>query len=470
MNCYPYIHNLRRIIALLVLFFACSISAHAADAPEPSAKQPLVISLDDAVRIGEQHNRELEIARLDKRMAGQKVRESWAEVLPHLSSSLTYTRTLKPSVMFLPVGALTGNPSLGTQAIEISSDNSSIASLNLSQNIFKLSAFAGIKAAGLVRQISDQSFRQTNAGVVTSIRRAYYDVLIATEKRKLVEQSISRWEAARKDTNALFRQGVAADIDTLKAWLSVENLRPDLIRAQNNEAITATNLKRVMGIDQETPLTLTSSLAFHEIAVPHSVAAAYSEALDKRPDVRSLSLQAEAENAKVMAARSEGLPVLSAFGQLEAQTQFNDGTSLDATRWPVSSTAGLQLSVPIFSGFATSARIQQAKIERLQTRTRYEDLKSQVRADVEVRLSNVIEARKRIDVQSKTIAVAERSYRITLLRLREGIGSRLELTDAELQLDTAKTNYLQAVYDYLVASAELEKSLGRIDPAVEAKM
>mgnify|MGYP001806100226 FL=1 len=470
MNHRTYIHNLHRIIALLVLFFVCSIPGYAETKPEPLAKQPLVISLDDAVRIGEQHNRELEIARLDRKMAGQKVRESWAEVLPHLSSSLTYTRTLKPSVMFLPVGALTGNPSLGTQAIEISSDNSSIASLNLSQNIFKLSAFAGIKAAGLVRQISDQSFRQTNAGVVTSIRRAYYDVLIATEKRKLVEQSISRWEAARKDTNALFRQGVAADIDTLKAWLSVENLRPDLIRAQNNEAITATNLKRVMGIDQETPLTLTSSLAFHEIAVPKSVAVAYGEALDKRPDVRSLSLQAEAENAKVMAARSEGLPVLSAFGQLDAQTQFNDGESISSTRWPVSSTAGLQLSVPIFSGFATSARIQQAKIERLQTRTRYEDLKSQVRADVEVRLSNVIEARKRIDVQSKTIAVAERSYRITTLRLREGIGSRLELTDAEFQLDTAKTNYLQAVYDYLVASAELEKSLGRIDPAVEAKM
>jgi len=459
--------NLHRIIALLVLFFVCSTPVHAADGTEPTARPPLVISLDDAVRIGEQHNRELEIARLDKLMARQKVRESWAEVLPHLSSSLTYTRTLKPSVLFLPSSIFGGTG--GTQAIEISSDNSSIASLNLSQNIFKLSAFAGIKAAGLVRQISDQSFRNTNAGVVTSIRRAYYDVLIATEKRKLVEQSIARWEEARKDTNALFRQGVAADIDTLKAWLSVENLRPDLIRAQNNEAITATNLKRVMGIDQETPLILTSTLTFHEIEMPKSVAAAYSEALDKRPDVRSLSLQAEAENAKVMAARSEGLPVLSAFGQLEAQTQFNDGTSLASTRWPVSSTAGLQLSVPIFSGFATSARIQQAKITRLQTSTRYEDLKSQVRADVEVRLSNVVEARKRIDVQSKTIAVAERSYKITMLRLREGIGSRLELTDAELQLDTAKASYLQAVYDYLVASAELEKALGRIEPT-ESKL
>ncbi len=71
------------------------------------------------------------------------------------------------------------------------------------------------------------------------------------------------------------------------------------------------------------------------------------------------------------------------------------------------------------------------------------------------------ESQKRIEVQSKTISVAERSYRISHLRFKEGIGSRLELTDAELQLNKAKTNYLQAVYDYLVASVRLDKALGR---------
>lgn len=453
---------------VLTLYLALPALAEVKSDPEASAgsqqsgKQPMVISLDDAVRIGLKHNPDLEIARLDKRMAGQKVRESWAEVLPHLSSSLTYTRSLKPSVIFLPNTIFGGTG--GMQAIEISSDNSSVASLNFNQNIFKLSAFAGIKAAGLVREISDESYRNVNAEVVTSIRRAYYDVLIASENRQLVEQSIARWEQAQRDTDALFRQGVAADIDTLKAWLSVENRRPDLIRTRSAESIAATKLKVVMGIDQDTKLALSDSLVFNEIPVPQDVAAAYREALDKRPDLRSLALQVEAEDEKVTAARSVGLPVLSAFGQLEAQAQFDDSTPLDKTRWPVSSSVGVQLSVPIFSGFATSARIEQAKINRLQQKTRYEDLKAQVRAEVEVRLSNLIEARKRIDVQSKTIAVAERSYRITRLRLREGIDSRLELTDAELQLQTAKTNYLQAVYDYLIAATELEKSLGRINP------
>ncbi|NTU68476.1 MAG: TolC family protein [Chlorobiaceae bacterium] len=457
--------RLLRILALLATcFVTAGLSGKAAAAVSEEPKK-LVVGLEDAVRIGMQRNRVLEIARLDRQMAGQKVRESWAEVLPHVTSGLTYTRSIKPTVLFLP-GSVFGTGQ-GIQAIPISSDNSSVASVSINQNIFKLSAIAGIRASALVRKISDESYRQSNAEVVTSIRRAYYDALISSEKLKLVEQSISRWEASRKDTGALFRQGVAADIDTLKAFLSVENLKPEFVRARSGVSIASTRLKSVMGIDQDTVVALSDSLVFRDMKYPAEISAAYAEALEKRPDVRSLTFQLEAEGERVTAARSEGLPTLSAFGQFQAQTQFNDGTALDKSRWPVSSTVGLQFSVPIFSGFGTSARIEQAKITKLQTRTRLEDLKEQVRADVEIRLWNLLEARKRIEVQSRTIGVAERSYSITRLRLREGVGSRLELTDSELQLNTAKTNYLQAVYDYLMASAELEKSLGRI-PLPEA--
>jgi outer membrane protein TolC len=444
------------LLSIVVLFTGISGRGAVAAPEEPTR---MVLSLEDAVKIGMQRNRTLEIARLDRQMAGQKVRESWAEVLPHVSTGLTYTRSIKPTVLFLP-----SNFPGGGGPISISQDNAFTGSVNVNQNIFKLSAIAGIRASSLVRKISDEAYRQSNAEVVTSIRRAYYDALISAEKLKLVAQSIARWEAARKDTGALFRQGVAADIDTLKAYLSVENLKPEFIRAKNDVSIAATRLKSVMGVDQETAISLSDSLAFRERKFPADIASAYAEALQKRPDVRSLTLQLAAEGEKVTAARSEGLPTLGAFGQLQTQTQFNDGTPLDKSQWPVSSSIGLQLSVPIFSGFATSAKIEQAKISRLQTRTRLEDLKAQVRAEVEVRLANVAESHRRIEVQSRTVGVAERSYRITRLRLREGVGSRLELKDAELQLNTAQINYLQAVYDYLLASAEMEKSLGWISP------
>jgi len=93
--------------------------------------------------------------------------------------------------------------------------------------------------------------------------------------------------------------------------------------------------------------------------------------------------------------------------------------------------------------------------------TRLEDLKANAMAEIELRLSAWREAEKRIDVQSSTIAMAQRGFRISLLRFREGVGSRLELTDSELQLNKARTNYLQAVYDCLAAGVLLDRSLGR---------
>ncbi len=446
-------NRMRFIYLFLLQFFVltATVSLHVAAAQGETKS----ISLDDAVRIGLERSRSLEIARLDRQMAGQKIRETWSEVLPQISTSFTYTRTLKPSVLLLPPNQ--GFPS----TLETSSDNAGHASLDLHQPIFNISAFTGIKAASIVRKMSEAAYRNTEAAVVADIKISYFDALISKDQLLLIEQSIARWEQSRKDTRAMFRQGIAADIDTLKAFLSVENLRPDLLQAQNRVATTMTKLKNSMGIPADSSVTLSGKLELSSASYPSDIAAAYREALDARPDLRQLDFQVKAEGEKVSAVRAERFPVISAFGKLESQTAFNDDVRTTDSVWPASSSVGLQFTMPLFTGYRISSQVEQAKIAQLQTRTRFEDLKANIRAEIEVRLLNFRESQKRIEVQSQTIGVAERSYSISLLRFKEGIGSRLELTDAELQLNKAKTNYLQAVYDYLVAGVHLEKALGR---------
>ncbi len=449
---------LRVMLFLMLSGFVLTASSamYAAELPESAP-----VTLDEAVRIGLAKSRTLEIARLDRQLAGQKIRETWSSVLPQVSTTLNYTRSLKPSILFFPNIFQGGNGSSFT-ALEISADNAATATIDIRQPIFNGAAFAGIRAAGVVRRMSDEAYRNAEGTVIADIKMAYFDALISRDQLKLIEQSIARWEESRKDTKAMFRAGVAADLDTLKAYLSVENLRPDYIQAEHRVAITMTRLKNVMGIPAESNLVLQSKLEIPEVSYPKDVLSAYGEALRLRPDLHQLSLQVMAENENIAAARAEHYPLLSAFGKLESQTAFNDNTSLATSRWPVSSAVGLQVTMPIFTGFRISSKVEQAKIAQLQTRTRVEDLKANIRAEVEVRLSTLHESRKRIEVQTKTISVAERSYKISLLRFREGIGSRLELTDAELQLNKAKTNYLQAVYDYLVATVQLDRTLGRL--------
>ena len=416
------------------------------------------LTLDEAVRTGLEKSRILEIARLDRDMAGQKIRESWSAVMPQITTGFTYTRTLKPSVLLLPPNQ--GFPGFPT-TLTTSSDNAGRATLDVHQPLFNGSAIAGIRASGIVRKMSEEAYRNAESAVVADIKISYFDALISKEQLSLIEQSIARWEQSRKDTRAMFRQGVAADIDTLKAFLSVENLRPDLIQAENRVATTMTRLKNAMGIPVDSNVKLTGKLEIPSAIYPADINAAYCEALDSRPDLHQLDLQVQAEGEKVNAARAERFPLLSAFGKLESQTAFNDGIKPSNSRWPASSSVGLQLTMPLFTGYRISSQVEQARIGQLQTRTRFEELKANIRAEIEVRLLNFRESQKRIEVQSKTISVAERSYNISRLRFKEGIGSRLELTDAELQLNKAKTNYLQAVYDCLAASTQLDKALGR---------
>ena len=447
---------LHLVVATVVAFFPALIFAAEGNADKV---QVLTLSLDGAVSTGLDRNRDLQVAKLDRDIADQKVREAWAGVLPQLDAGFDYTRTLEPSVIYFP--DITGSDSTRLIPLEISQDNAMVASLSLSQPVFNLKAVAGIRASSAVKKISMETYRQTEANVITEIKTAYYNVLIADEQVTILEQSISRWETALRDSRSLFREGVAADIDTLKAFLSVENIRPDLIQARNRAAVARTQLKNTVGVDPQKNIILSDSLVYRPGRYPDDLSLAYTEALLARPEVRQLELQIEAESQNVNAARAERFPAVTAVGQLQAQTQFEDGVGIGDTDWPVTSSVGLQVSLPLFTGFRISSQVEQAKLGRLQSMTRLEDLKADIRAEVEMKLSDLDESRKRIEVQDRTIRTAERSYEITLLRFREGIGSQLELSDAELQLNRAKTNYLQAVYDYLIARVECDKALGR---------
>lgn len=446
-----------RLISAAVFFLSPAVLFGAGE--DALQGQELALSLDEAVNIGLDRNRDLKVARLDREIAGQKVRESWSNVLPQLEAEFDYTRNLKPAVIYFP--DLTGSDPTKLIPLEISLDNAASALLSLRQPLFNLKAFAGIRASSIVKNISKEAYRKAEADIISNIKTAYFNVLIADEQVVILEQSISRWEQALQDSRALFRQGVAADIDTLKAFLSVENIKPDLIQAWNRAAVVRTQLKNIIGLDPGSSISLSDSLVYREGEYPEDVSAAYAEALSARPEVRQLELQIEAEAENISAVRAERFPAVTAVGQLQAQTQFDDDANIDDTDWPVTSSVGFQVSMPLFTGFRISSQVKQAKLGRMQSMTRLADLKADIQAELEMKLSDLEESRKRIEVQDRTIQTAKRSYEITLLRFREGIGSQLELADAELQLNKAKTNYLQAVYDYLIARVECDKALGR---------
>ncbi|QIP12458.1 TolC family protein [Spirosoma aureum] len=447
---------MKRIIytLLTVLFFAGSQGLTQAQVRQ--------LTMDNAVKLALDKNRDLQVATLETAKSAQKVVEARSYALPNVAGSALYQYYFNKQVSFLP-GSFVGLPENQLATFRVGGSNALIGGIAATQPLFQPGIKSGIKAAQIDEAATNEALADVRANIVTDVKKAYLDVLITQEQLRLQQQSIARNEQALKDARSLLAQGRASRVDTLRAFVTVENLRPAIIQLTNRIGITKTILKRTMGLDEQETIELQDSLRYDNalLATPATTTDVYFEAVQARPEVRRLELVEQLNREQVAIQTAERQPKLSAIGLVQSQSQANN-FRVDEYKWPVSSYLGLQLSVPIFTGFRTNSRIQQAQITRQQTETQVANLKEVVRAQVKIGLANVEEARLRIETQRQTISVAELGYRITRDRWKQGIASRLDMSDAELSLTQAKSNYLQAVYDYLTATVSLDKVLGRI--------
>jgi outer membrane protein TolC len=186
----------------------------------------------------------------------------------------------------------------------------------------------------------------------------------------------------------------------------------------------------------------------------------YAEAVKNRPDLQALALQPGIDDQKVLLAAAARKPSVSLVGQYQLQTQTGRFNYFNAY-YPSTPFVGAQVSMPLFSGFGNLAKIREARIARQQSVVRLDNAREQLRASVRQVVANALEAASRIQTRITVKEAAGLSYDIVQYRYASGVASRLELTDAELALTTAQSNYLEAVYDYLSALIELDRTRGR---------
>jgi outer membrane protein TolC len=269
---------------------------------------------------------------------------------------------------------------------------------------------------------------------------------------------MSRAELTLKESRSLLSKGMASDADTLRAFVALENLRPELLKMDNQVCTGKVTLAHLMGLDATDNFELSDSLTY-QVADPMDTESSYQQALGKRADVqiaeqqRILSLQQQQAN------KARFMPELSLISQYQWQSQSDD-LRFGQYNWPENAFIGLQLNIPIFSGFGNEARLQQSKIANLQAEQQVLQMRRQVRTEVVNAKASMDEAAQRIAFQQKTIKAAERSYGLTASRYRNGLARFADVSDADLALTQAKTNYLQAVYDYLIFKSEYQRVMG----------
>lgn len=228
---------------------------------------------------------------------------------------------------------------------------------------------------------------------------------------------------------------------------------------ESNYQVSLLRLKNSLGIPGDLPLLLTDSLQYDSTSHFFHDLATYDEVLSNRPDINKQKIGVELSKTLLEQSRAQRLPVLSLVGAYQLQAQSDD-RSISSYRWPSTSYMGLQVTVPIFSGNRLHARIRQASIVVRQRETQLLDATENAKTEIVSIERKFEEVLRRIELQQKTVAAAQQNYKIINDRYKNGLSSRLELSDAEIAWSEANLNYLRAVYDIKITKLQLDKARG----------
>jgi outer membrane protein len=445
---------------------------------------PVTMSIREAVHTALDQSRDIQDARLALEEAEGRVSEAWGSVFPKIDFSASYTRNIAPAVSFLPAEFFGGEPGEFIK-VQFGADNAWSSALVLDQPLFSASAFIGVGAAARYEGLQEETLRGRAQSLVTRVRLAYYNLLLAQEDRRLIENSVGRVRQSLVETEALNRAGLASDYDVLRLRVELANLEPNLKRAENSMAQARRGLAIELNLQDLETLEVAGTLASMDLENLEANDAANREilsmsgledpvllspetvldvALEARSDLKQLELMERLRTAELRVQQVEYLPRISIFGNLSVNAQQNGSPNFfgDPMTRATSKWVGVSVSLPVFTGFQRDARIDQKRAVLNQAKNQSLLARLQAEGQVKSILEQAQEARERARGQRLAVTQAQRGFEIASAQYREGLSSQLELTDAEVALRQSEFNYAQAVFDYLVFRAQLDEATGTV--------
>ncbi len=439
--------NILYIITLLLLGGSQSVYA-----------QKKALALKDALEMAKHGNKALQAQVLEEIHAQEMTREAKGGLLPSISANAAYSRYFERPIIFLP-GSFAGTDK-AVQDVAFGGKNAFDVFVSLHQPILAPTIQQLKEGSKINEQLADQKTADLKSRVALQVSTRYLDILMMDRQLGLLEQSLKRNVKALEDARSLLTQGRGLKSDTLRSFVAVENLRSSVSYLKNRMEVSSMELKRLIGLDEPIDIVLTDQLEIgNSQGEFYQVEEALQIAEQNRNDLHVQQLAIDYQQNKLKVAQAGLLPELSLIGQYQVQAQA-DNLKFSQYALPRTSFLGLRLSVPIFNGNRTKSQISQARIKARQEEIRLSDLKDEVKTELATIISKWKEAVTQLGIQETTVKSAELNHQIIDDRFKNGLGSRLELTDAELALTQAKINYLNAVYNLRMLHVSLQHALG----------
>jgi outer membrane protein len=415
-------------------------------------QETLTLTLEESIRLALAQNPNYLASEEKVETARAQVREAAASFFPSLNAQGLQTLDEKLFVLEFP-SFIPGQP---PQRISIDFTKDYQFSLSLTLPIFTSGRLtSGFKQARSNFFSIEEGARQSKQMTIFNTKQAFYSCLLAKNFVNVAEEAVEVAEKHFKNVKSLYEVGMASKFDLLRSEVQVANLKPQLIRARNSLKIAELALKTLLGLDLSLPVEIKGELAFEpfEPDLEESI----SKALFNRPEVSQLRYQKEMAGEMLTMARASSLPTVALSGNYNF---WADNFNFQKGNWQSYYTINLAFSIPIFNGFVTSARVGQSKAMIKELELVDKGLQDMIKFEVRQAILKLKEAHESLLSQEKNVEQAQESLRIAELNFTEGMATTLDVSSAQAALSQAKTNYSQALYDYVISRAQLDKAMG----------
>jgi outer membrane protein TolC len=432
--------------ALMVVCLPVQAGASPAAQESPTGDGTRTLSLQESIDLALANNKTVLIQKQEVESMNGQVAQARSAALPNLSGYTQYLVT-KGTMNFGGSEGFTFD--LNDKYYE--------AGVTLQQSIYTAGRVgAAMRAAKAARGYARQNLEAVLKEVTYGVKASFGGVLLAQEMSDLAKQSLELTEAHLKNVEQLYKQGVASEYELIRARVQVAQMVPQSIKADNELDRALIVFRNTLGLSADEKVIPDGKLERN--LVETSVEEAFALAKQKRNELAAARLRVDGMKAALDVARADRYPSLSFIGNAYLDTEQPE---LDEKEWRTKMwSATVNLSLPIFDGLRTKGKIKQTRALYEQARLLSEQTLDGVRLEVEQAVSKLAEARKLVDSQVASVEQAQKGLDIADIRYKNGVGTQLELLDAQVALTTARTNYFTAVYEHFMAVAELERATG----------
>lgn len=448
---------IKRLIFLTLVL--SSLMAQAQETPSFTLNEAINYAYDNnlSVKIAERNIADAEAQIIERRSVG----------IPTLNGEINYQHFLKIPVSVLPQAfedmARAGNggvlPDDYSNQVSFALRNNFDAGLNLNALIFDPSYFTGLRAAKVFKEYVGQELVSEKRKIRNQIVKAYLPPLIVDENLKILQKNIANLDNMLRETQATYEAGFVEQLDVDRLTLSLANLRTEVDNLIRQKELALNGLKFVMGYPVDQPVTISDNLDQLLVLASDEDLTKKISYLD-RPEYRVAESGLKLNELNIKINKDGYIPSVTGFLNYQYGYQGNSFFGDDGF-WVPTSLAGIQIKVPIFDGFNKKAKIERAEIALDIARQQVKMLEQSIDLEIANARTQYLTALERTNSQEKNMALAQRIYDTTQIKYRSGVGSSIEVTQAEQALYETQQNFIQARYQLLVAKQELDTVLGK---------